>query len=324
MARAIGRSMARSLCKMAAMPGSKLVPMREAIARFVPDGASICLGTALEALIPFAAGHELIRQRRRELTLIGPISDMLFDQLVGAGCVRRILAAWVGNVSAGLGHNYRRAIEHGRPHPIAVEDHSNLSVALGLQAGALGAPYIPTRSLLGTDLPRVNPALRLATDPFSGAPVVLVPAIVPDVAILHVQRADEEGHAHVWGTLGVTREAALAARRLILVAEQILPRDELLADPGLVLVPTMKVAAVVQQPYGAYPSPVQGHYGRHHDSYRRYHDDSRTEDGMRDWLDRWVLGVDDWNGFLARVAPEVLEAIRVKRARPSRPLDYGA
>jgi glutaconate CoA-transferase subunit A len=114
---------------MAAMPGSKLVPMREAIARFVPDGTSICLGTALEALIPFAAGHELIRQRRRDLTLIGPISDMLFDQLVGAGCVGRIVAAWVGNVSAGLGHNYRRAVEQGRPNPIGVEDHSNLSIA---------------------------------------------------------------------------------------------------------------------------------------------------------------------------------------------------
>jgi glutaconate CoA-transferase subunit A len=305
------------------MRGSKLVAMREAIARFVPDGASICLGTALEALIPFAAGHELIRQGRRDLTLIGPISDMLFDQLVGAGCVRRIVAAWVGNVSAGLGHNYRRAVEHGRPQPIAIEDHSNLSVALGLQAGAVGAPYIPMRSLLGTDLPRTNPALRLATDPFSGAPVVLVPAIVPDVAILHVQRADEDGHAHAWGTLGVTREAALAARRVILVAEEILPRDELLGDPGLVLVPPIKVAAVVPQPYGAYPSPVQGHYGRHHDCYHRYHDESRSEDGMRAWLARWVLGVEDWNGFLARVGPDALEAIRVRQPRPSRPLDYG-
>jgi glutaconate CoA-transferase, subunit A len=309
---------------MAAMPGSKLVSMREAIARFVPDGSSICIGTALEALIPFAAAHELIRQRRRDLTLIGPISDMLFDQLVGAGCVQRIVAAWVGNVSAGLGHNYRRAIEHGRPHAVAVEDHSNLSIALALQAAAIGVPYMPMRSLLGTDLPRVNPTLRRAIDPFSGAPVVLVSALVPDVAILHVQRADEEGHAHVWGTLGVTREAALAARRVLLVAEEIRSREEILGDPGLVLVPDFKVAAVVYQPYGAYPSPVQGHYGRHHDHYHRYHQESRTEEGMRDWLARWVLGVDDWNDFLARVGADTLEAIRVKRPRLSLPLDYGA
>jgi len=125
--------------------------MREAIARFVPDGTSICLNTALEALIPFAAGHELIRQRRRDLILIGPISDMLFDQLIGAGCVRRIIAAWVGNVSAELGHNYRRAAEKGVPAPIEVEDHSNLTMAFALQAGALGIPYLPVRSLLGTD-----------------------------------------------------------------------------------------------------------------------------------------------------------------------------
>src|SRR5206468_4363888 len=181
--------------------------MREAVARFVPDGASVCLNAAIEALIPFAAGHELIRQRRRDLTLIGPISDMLFDQLVGAGCVSRMIAAWVGNVSAGLGHNYRRAVEQGIPNPIEVEDHSNLSIAVALQAGAMGAPYIPTRSLLGTGLLDSNPTFRQASDPFSGNPVVLVPALRPDVAILHVQRSDTDGHAHCWGTLGVTRQA---------------------------------------------------------------------------------------------------------------------
>ena len=163
--------------------------MREAVARFVPDGASVCMGAALEALIPFAAGHELIRQGRRDLTLMGPISDMLFDQLVGAGCVRRIVATWVGNVSAGLGHDFRCAVEQCIPQPLAVEDHSNLTIAVGLQAGALGAPYIPTRSLLGADLLRSNPTFRQTTDPWSGNPVVLIPALIPDGAILHVQRA---------------------------------------------------------------------------------------------------------------------------------------
>jgi glutaconate CoA-transferase subunit A len=298
--------------------------MREAVARFVPAGASICMGTALEALIPFAAGHEIMRQRRRDLTLIGPISDMLFDQLVGAGCVRRIVAAWVGNVSAGLGHNYRRAVEQGVPAPVEVEDHSNLTIAFGLQAGALGVPYIPARSLLGTDLLKSNPAFKQALDPWTGAPLVLVPAIVPDVAILHVQRADEDGRAHVWGTLGVTREAALAARRVIIVTEEIWPRERILSDPGLVLVPEFKVAAVVHEPYGAFPSPVQGYYGRHHDSYHRFHEESRTVEGFREWLDRWVYGVSDWKGFLDRVGRETLEGIRVKRPRPSEPLDYGA
>ena len=298
--------------------------MHEAVARFVPDGASVCMGTALEALIPFAAGHEIMRQRRRGLTLVGPISDMLFDQLVAAGCVRRIQAAWVGNVSAGLGHNYRRAVERGIPHRIEVEDHSNLTIAAALQAGALGAPYVPTRSLLGTGLLQSNPTFKEARDPFSGDPIVLIPALMPDVAILHVQRADADGHAHCWGTLGVTREAALAAKRVILVAEEILPRERLLSDPGLILVPTLKVAAVVHEPFGAYPSPVQGCYRRAHEFYHRYHEESRTEDGMRAWLDRWVYGVKDWPGFLDLLGHGARAAVRITSPRLSEPLDYGA
>ena len=298
--------------------------MREAVARFIPDGASVCMNTAIEALIPFAAGHELIRQRLRDLTLIGPISDMLFDQLIGAGCVRRIVAAWVGNVSAGLGHNYRRAVERGVPAPVEVLDHSNLTMAFALQAGALGAPYLPARSLLGTGLVESNPAFRTGVDPWSGAPLLLIPALVPDVAVLHVQRADEDGRAHVWGTLGVTRQAALAARRVVIVAEEIRPREQILGDPGLVLTPEIKVAAVVHQPFGAFPSPVQGYYRRHHDSFGRYHDESRTVEGNRAWLDRWVHGVGDWPGYLDRVGADVLEEIRIKRPRPSEPLDYGA
>src|ERR1700674_3523907 len=165
----------------------KLLSLEAAIDRFVPDGASIALGTALEALIPFAAGHELIRQQRRDLELIGPISDILFDQLIGAGCVRRVTAAWVGNVSAGLGHNYRRAIEHEIPGKLELEEHSNFSVGLGLLAAAMGVPYLPTRTLLGSDLAPRNPRIHPAE------PGLLhVGAIEPDVAILHVQRADAE------------------------------------------------------------------------------------------------------------------------------------
>jgi len=298
--------------------------MHEAVARFVPDGASVCMGTALEALIPFAAGHELIRQRRRDLTLVGPISDILFDQLIAAGCVRRIQAAWVGNVSAGLGHNYRRAVERGVPCPIEVEDHSNLTIAVALQAGALGAPYLPTRSLLGTGLLDSNPSFKQALDPFSRDPIVLIPALTPDVAILHVQRSDPEGHAHCWGTLGVTREAALAARRVIIVAEEIRPRELILTDPGLVLAPALKVAAVVHEPFGAYPSPVQGCYRRAHDFFHRYHEESRTEEGTRAWLDRWVYGVADWKAFLDLLGEDAMRDVRITSPRLSEPLDYGA
>jgi glutaconate CoA-transferase, subunit A len=298
--------------------------MRDAVARFVPDGASICFNTAIEAAIPFAAGHELIRQRRRDLTLIGPVSDMLFDLLVGAGCVRRIIAAWVGNVSAGLGHNYRRAVEKGVPAPIEVQDHSNLTLVFALKAAALGIPYLPARSLLGTDLLRSNPTFKQSSDPWSGAPLVLVAAVLPDVAILHVQRADEDGRAHFWGTLGITREAALAARRVIVVTEEIWPRERILSDPGLVLAPDMKVAAVVHEPFGAFPSPLQGYYARYHDFFLRFHEQSRTLEGNREWLERWVFGVDEWKGFLDRVGSETLDRIRITRHLPSEPLDYGA
>ncbi len=303
---------------------SKILRLAEAVDRFVPHGASVVMGTALECLIPFAAGHEIIRQGKRDLTLIGPISDILFDQLVGAGCVRRIIAAWVGNVSAGLGHNYRRAVEHAVPAPVEIQDHSNLTIALALHAGALGVPYLPTRSLLGSDLLQSNPTFKEAADPWSGAPLVLVPALVPDVAVLHVQRADEDGRAHVWGTIGVTREAARAARQVIVVAEEIWPRERILGDPGLVLTPEIKVVAVVHQPFGAFPSPVQGYYRRHHDFFTRFHDETRTVDGNRAWLERWVFGVDDWSGFLDRVGPEVLEQVRIRQHLLSEPLDYGA
>ena len=180
------------------------------------------------------------------------------------------------------------------PAPIDVEDHSNLTLAFALQAGALGVPYLPTRSLLGSGLAESNPTFKAGTDPWSGAPLLLVPALVPDVAVLHVQRADEDGRAHFWGTLGVTRPAALAARRVIIVAEEIRPRNRILSDPGLVLTPEMKVAAVVHEPFGAYPSPVQGCYRRHHDFFGRFHEESRTVEGNRAWLDAgsitWTTG----------------------------------
>jgi glutaconate CoA-transferase subunit A len=304
------------------MTAPKLTTMADAVARFVPAGSSVCMGAALEAAIPFAAGHEIIRQRVPDLTLIGPISDMLFDQLIGAGCVARFVGAWVGNVSAGLGHNYRRAVERGVPRPIAVEDHSNFTIALSLLAATLGAPYIPTRSLLGTSFLESNAGFRRATDPWSGDPVVLVPAIVPDVTIVHVQRADAYGRCHLWGTIGISREAAFAARRVIVVAEEIWPTERITADPNLILVPDFKVAAVVHEPYGALPSPLQGCYGRHHDVYTQYHAASRTPDGYARWLEDWVLGVGDWKGFLDRLGGDTLKRLTPTRPLLSEPLDY--
>jgi glutaconate CoA-transferase, subunit A len=328
----------------------KLCTMRDAIARLVPDGASVAMGTALESLIPFAAGHELIRQRRRDLTLVGPISDMLFDQLIGAGCVARVISAWVGNVSAGLGHNYRRAVEQGVPRPLEVVDHSNYTLGLALLAGAHGVPYLPTRSVLGSDLPVSNPTLQIVPSPVplpsqrpnsggspaslhppriegdgGGQPVslVLVPALEPDVAILQVQRADADGNAHAWGNLGVTREAGMASRRVILVAEEVVPREVILSDPNRVLLPGFRVDAVVHEPFGAHPSPVQGYYGRDHASFDEYHAETRTPEGFASWLAEWVEGVPDRATYLARLGEARRRALLPREHHFAAAVDYG-
>ncbi len=301
----------------------KVMTMREAISRFVPDGSTLLMGAALESLIPFAAGHEIIRQGRRDLTLIGPISDILFDQLIGASCVRRVIAAWVGNVSAGLGHNFRRATEQGIPRPIEVWDHSNLSVALALLAGSLGIPFIPTRSLLGSDLLTTNPGLRLGTDPETGDPLVYVRALQPDVSILQVQRADQEGNAHCWGNLGVSQEGGLASRRVILVAEEIVSREVILSDPNRILLPAVKVVAVVEEPWGAHPSPVQGYYGRDHEFYHEYHAASRMAEGYAAWLTEWVMECPDRRAYRARLGGERQRGLEVTKHLYAAPVDYG-
>ncbi len=301
---------------------SKLTSMTEAIARYVPDGSSVAMSLALEPLIPYAAGHEIIRQHKRDLTLIGPISDILFDQLIGAGCVQKIIAAWVGNVSEGLAHCYRRATEKRIPQPIIVEDHSNYSIALALLAAAQGAPYIPTRSLLGSDIVRQNPTFRMETDA-EGMPLLLVPALRPDVAIIQVQRSDEDGNAHVWGNLGVCEEAFMAARDVLLVAEEIVAHEVIVSDPNRVLGPSFKVRAVVHEPWGAHPSPVHGYYNRDHPSFHEYHLRTRTLEGFQQWLDEWVMQVPSRAAYLEKLGRERQEALAVKEHRYAAPVDYG-
>jgi glutaconate CoA-transferase subunit A len=281
---------------------AKVMSMARAVEEFVPDGATVAMGVALEPLIPFAAGHELIRQGRRDLELVGPISDALFDQLIGAGCVRRVTAAWVGNVSEGLGHCYRRACEQGVPRLIEVHDHTNFSIALALWAAAWSSPYIPTRTLLGSDILERNPGLALDGD------VVRVHALRPDVAIVHVQRCDAQGHAHAWGPLGIAEEAGLAAERVIITCEELVDESSLLRHPNRILYPETKVVAVVHEPGGAHPSPVQGYFNRDHGFFRDYAAASRTPEGFDAWLKRWVLEVPDRATYLSRVD---LSALRI-------------
>jgi glutaconate CoA-transferase, subunit A len=302
---------------------SKLTSMTDAIARYVPDGSSVAIGLALEPFIPFAASHEIIRQQRRNLTLIGPISDIIFDQLIGAGCVDKVRAAWVGNVSEGLAHCYRRAIEQSIPHALVTEEYSNFTISLALLAGSLGVPYIPTRSLLGSDIPRQNPAFSQQQSPLDASPLLLVPAVQPDVTIIHVQRSDIDGNAHLWGSLGVCEQAVLAARNVILVAEEIVSREIILSDPNRVVGPSFKVRAVVHERWGAHPSAVSGYYNRDHQSYHEYHTRTRTTEGFLKWLDEWVLNIPNRNAYLMKLGEERLQHLAVKEHRYAAPVDYG-
>jgi len=297
--------------------------MREAVAELVPDGASVLLGAGLEGLIPFAAGHEIIRQRKRDLTVLAPISDTLFDQMVGGGCVSTVRAAWVGNVSAGLGHCYRRAVEHGQPRRLETLDYSNLTFALALQAGAQGVPYLPTRSLLGTDLLQTNPDFKVVQSPFGEDQLVAVRALTPDVAFIAVQRADEEGAAHVWGALGVALEGCASARDVVIVAEEIVDRDVILSDPNRILTPAFRVRAVVHEPFGCHPSPVQGHYRRDHAAYHEYHQQTRSPEGAERWLAEWVHGLVDRAGYLDKLGQERVGSLKAREARLAAAVDYG-
>lgn len=302
------------------MTPSKLMSLSEAVARFVPDGAAVAMGLCLEALIPFAAGHEIIRAGRRGLTLIGPISDMLFDQLIGAGAVRRVRAAWVGNVITGLGYNFCRAAESGA---LAVEDHSNLTIAMALKAAALGVPFLPLRTALGSDLFRTNASLRTVACPFSGQELAAVAAIAPDAAIVHVQRCDAHGNAHAWGPLGIARDACLAARHVILTAEEIVPREVIVSDPNRVVTPGFRVSAVVHAPFGGHPSPVPGHYNRDHQAFLDYREASRTPEGFAAWRRAWVDGVAGPPDYVRRLGPERIAALRLGRRAPAAEVDYG-
>jgi glutaconate CoA-transferase subunit A len=302
------------------VPDSKLLTLSEAIDRFVPDGSSIAMGLAQETLIPFAAGHELIRQIKRNLTLIGPISDILFDQVIGAGCVAKIRAAWVGNVITGSCYNFRRSIETGT---LAIEDHSNLTLAMALRAGAMGVSFMPTKTALGSDLFRTNQSLKIMTCPFSGESLAAVAAIHPDVAIVHLQRADQFGNAHAWGNLGITRDACLASKHIVITAEEIVEPDIINQDPNRVITPGFRVSAVVHAPWGGHPSPVPGYYNRDHEAFIDYRNQSKTRGDYTKWKKRWVDNVHSRRDYIKLLGEKRIAGLALRHHAMSEGVDYG-
>jgi glutaconate CoA-transferase, subunit A len=295
--------------------------MPEAIRDLVPDGSSVAMGLQLEQMIPFAAGHEMIRQKKREMTLIGPISDILFDQLIGAGCVKQVVAAWVGNVMMGSAYNFRRAVEQAG---MKVFNLTNFTLALALDAGAMGVPFLPTRTALGSDVPKGNHFFYQIFSPFEGKePLWAVRALNPDVTIVHVQRADPEGNAHCWGNLGVIVEGVRAARRVLVVAEEVVEPEIIASDPNRTLLPGFLVDAVVESPFGAHPSPVQGYYNRDDAFFRQYHEQTKTPADSDAWLRRWVYDVADRRAYSNQLGRCRVEELGVKQHAYAAPVDYG-
>jgi glutaconate CoA-transferase subunit A len=245
---------------------------------------------------------------------------MLFDQLIGAGCVSAIRAAWVGNVITGSGYNFRQGIESGT---LKIEDHSNLTLALALRAGAMGVPFMPTYTALGSDLFITNTNLKKVVCPFTGQELAAVAAIKPDVTIVHVQRCDEYGNAHAWGNLGVTRDACLASRHIILTAEEIVEPDLISRDPNRVFTPGFGVKAVVDSHWGGHPSPVPGYYNRDHQMFLDYRNESKTPELYKEWKKRWVDNVHDHQDYLELLGPDRVAGLAIKNHVIAEGVDYG-
>jgi glutaconate CoA-transferase subunit A len=307
---------------------SKLLSMSAAIAEHVPDGCSVALGLQMEQMIPFAAGHEIIRQQKRGLTLVGPISDILFDQMIAASCVQRVIAAWVGNVMMGSAYNFRRAVEEENPgtpgRKLAVTNMTNFSIALALQAGAMGVPFLPTYTALGSDVAKDNEYFAKISSPFQNdAKLHAVRELTPDVAIVHVQRADEYGNAHCWGNFGIMLEAVRAAKRVIVVAEEIVAPEIISSDPNRTVIPGFLVSAVVECAGGAHPSPVQGYYKRDDAFFRQYHEQTRTKEDTARWLERWVYAIGDRAAYLERLGDCRFAELQPKQHAYAAATDFG-
>jgi glutaconate CoA-transferase subunit A len=307
---------------------SKRMTMRQAIAEHVPDGSSVALGLQMEQMIPFAAGHEIARQKRRNLRLIGPISDILFDQLIGAGCVKDVVAAWVGNVMMGSAYNFRHAAEVENPgtpgEKLRVLNMTNFTLALALQAAAMGVPFLPTRTAMGSDVPKGNHFFYQIISPFEPKETLLaVRALAPDVAIVQLQRADRHGNAHCWGNFGVMLEGVRAAKKVIVCAEEIVDEDVIASDPNRTVIPGFLATAVVECPLGAHPSPVQGYYKRDDAFFQQYHAETKTQADFHAWTQRWVHGVADRAAYAKLLGAARVADLGVKQHAYAVETDFG-
>lgn len=300
----------------------KRLSMREAIATYVSDGTSVAI-EGFTAFICFAAGHEIIRQHRRDLVLVRMTPDVIYDQMVAAGVARKLVFSYLGNPGVGPLHCVRRAVERQIPGPLQIEEYSHYGMVGRYLAGATGLPFFPLRSYTGSDMPTVNPDIKLIDSPYGNGTVAVVPPLRPGVAIIHGQRADLQGDTQLWGLVGVQKEAAFAADTVIVVVEEIVSEDVIRSDPNRTLIPGLIVDAVVHEPYAAHPSYAQGYYDRDNHFYLEWDRISRDEEATLGWLEEWVYAVKDRADYLSKLGSETLERLRPSPA-PAAPVDYGA
>jgi glutaconate CoA-transferase subunit A len=297
---------------------SKCMPLSEAVRRFVQDGDCI-YAAGFTHLIPFAAGHEIIRQEKRDLVLARATPDLIYDQMVAAGCARKVIFSYSGNPGVGSLRIVRAEIEAGR---LEWEEYSHFSMITRLTAGAMGLPFLPMNQTGAGDLERANPQFRRIADPYSGRELVTVPALHPDVAIVHVQRCDAAGNCHLWGILGEQREAAFGAQRVIITTEEIVDESVIRSDPNRTLIPGMVVSAVCHVPHCAHPSYTQGYYDRDNPFYLEWDNISADPERTRAWLQEWVYGLPDREAYWQKLGPEVHARLAVA-PRWSEPVNYG-
>jgi glutaconate CoA-transferase subunit A len=300
---------------------SKVMSMSEAIQRYVRDGDTLVI-EGFTHLICFAAGHEIIRQRKRNLTACRLTPDLIYDQMVAAGCIKKLVFSWAGNPGVGSLFGLRRAVEEGIPRKVKIEEYSHFGMVARFMAGASHLPFMHLKSFEGSDLPRKNKNIKFINCPYTGKRYATVPALNPDVAIVQVQRADEEGNAQIWGLMGVQREAAFASQNVIIVAEELVPSAVVRADPNRTLIPGLIVDAVVIEPFAAHPSYALGYYDRDNDFYVEWAKISKEKASLDKYLEDWVVGLRGRKEYLGKLGAGYVEKLKADN-RPSGSVNYG-
>jgi glutaconate CoA-transferase, subunit A len=295
--------------------------MANAIAELVRHGDTVAI-EGFTHLICFAAGHEIIRQNKRDLTLCRLTPDVIYDQMIGAGVATKLVFSWLGNPGVGSLHAIRRRIERADPAPLEVEEYSHFGMVSRYVAAASGLPFMPLRSYFESDLPKANPRIVKMDSPYDDGAVYAVPPLNPHVTIVHTQRADSDGNAQIWGFLGCQREAAFAAERVIVVCEEVVDTEVIRSDPNRTVIPGLIVDAVVVEPKACHPSFVQGYYDRDNRFYVAWDKVSRDPDELDTWLKEWVYGLDTHSDYIEKLGAERWKELTPSEAL-SQPVSYG-